>query len=143
VNGKRDPILLFDGVCNLCNGTVNFVIDHDPEGRFRFATLQSDAAMKLARDAGVDPRVGEGLESVVLIEGGRGYTRSTAILRVARLLELPWSLLYGFIILPPFIRDAAYNIVAASRYRMFGRKDVCRVPTPELRARFLDTSPQQ
>ena len=138
--GRRGhAVVLFDGVCNLCNGSVLFVIDRDPSGYFRFAPLQSDEARRLlAAHAGAGQDVAGGdLSSVVLIEGGRLYTRSTAALRVARRLTGAWPLLYAFAAVPWVARDAVYDWVARNRYRWFGREDACRVPTPDLRARFL------
>jgi predicted DCC family thiol-disulfide oxidoreductase YuxK len=131
----EDPelLLLFDGVCNFCNGAVNFVIDHDPKGRFRFASLQSELGTRLVAEHKIAPE----MLSSVLIERGKAYTGSTASLRAARYLSFPVSMLSIFILVPRFLRDAAYNWFAARRYRFFGKADVCRVPTPELRTRFL------
>lgn len=127
-------LLLFDGVCNLCNTTVNFVIDRDPAGYFRFAALQSEAAAPHLARYGLDAAV---LDSVVLIEDGRVYRKSTAALRVARRLRGAWPLLRLLLAVPRPLRDAVYDLVAANRYRWFGRRDACRIPTPALRARFL------
>jgi predicted DCC family thiol-disulfide oxidoreductase YuxK len=126
-------VLLFDGVCTLCNGFVRFVIDRDPAGRFQFAPLQSDAARRVL---GAAPQPLP--DSLVLVENGRLFTRSTAALRVARGLRFPWPLAYLFVAVPRPVRDWLYDAVARNRYRWFGRRDVCMVPTPELRARFLD-----
>lgn len=136
---KEDAALvLFDGVCNLCNGTVNFIIDRDPEGIFRFAPLQSDIAQEsLDAIEGVD---GEDA-SIVLLEGDKAYVRSTAALRIARRLSGPWSLLYGAILLPRRLRDAVYDWIARNRYHWFGRREQCRVPTPGLKDRFLEYDP--
>lgn len=134
-------IILFDGVCNLCNGFVNFVIDRDPDGVFRFAALQSEAGWQLVRDHGaVSSAGGEAalLQSVILIENGTLYRRSTAALRIARHLTPPWPLLYAFIVVPKPIRNAVYDQIAARRYDWFGQRDQCRVPTPALKDRFLD-----
>jgi predicted DCC family thiol-disulfide oxidoreductase YuxK len=128
-------ILLFDGVCNLCNGAVNFLIKADPDAYFRLGTLQSAAAHPYLRSFGMDP---EAMSTVVLIENGQLYTRSTAVLRVVRRLGAPWSLLWAFIVVPRPVRDWLYDRVAASRYQWFGRRDECRTPTPDVRARFLD-----
>ncbi|WP_343746730.1 thiol-disulfide oxidoreductase DCC family protein [Chitinophaga sp.] len=128
-------IILFDGVCNLCNGSINFVIRHDRRGHFRFAPLQSDAAATLATTHQIDISQ---MASFILVQNGKAYTKSTAALRVARQLPFPWKLLYAGIIFPRFIRDGVYNIVARNRYRWFGRKDSCMVPTPEIKERFLD-----
>jgi len=127
-------LLLFDGVCNFCNGAVLFVVDHDPRERFVFAPLQSDLGEQALRDHALR----EDLDSVVLIEGDRAFTCSTAALRVAKALKWPWPLLYyAFIAVPRPLRDAAYKYFAANRYRWFGKSDQCRVPTPALRRRIL------
>lgn len=128
-------ILLFDGVCNLCNGAVNFLIKADPDAYFRLGTLQSAAARPYLQAFGVDPGA---MNTVVLIENGRLYTRSTAVLRVLRRLEAPWLLLWAFILVPRPLRDWVYEHVAATRYQWFGRRDECRMPTPDERARFLE-----
>ena len=127
-------IVLFDGVCNLCNASVNFLLDRDPDGQFRFAALQSAAGQRHLERCGLPP---DDLESFVLVEEGRCYRRSEAALRVARRLPGAWRLLYGLIILPPPVRDALYDVVARHRYRWFGRRDTCRLPTPEEQGRFL------
>jgi predicted DCC family thiol-disulfide oxidoreductase YuxK len=127
--------VLFDGVCNLCNGFVQFIITRDPDARFRFAALQSDAAAALLRDAGVTPPLPD---SLVLVEDGRVYFRSAAALRVARRLRFPWPIAYGLVVVPRVIRDRIYDYVAAHRYRWFGRRESCMVPTPDLKRRFLD-----
>jgi predicted DCC family thiol-disulfide oxidoreductase YuxK len=127
--------ILFDGVCNLCNGFVQFVIARDPTAQFRFGALTSPAAARVLREAGV---TGPLPDSVILIEEGRVYFRSDAPLRIARHLTFPWPLLYGFAIVPRFIRDPVYDFIAARRYRWFGRREVCMVPTPELQGRFLN-----
>jgi predicted DCC family thiol-disulfide oxidoreductase YuxK len=128
--------ILFDGVCNLCNGFVQFVVARDPEARFRFGALTSPAASDVLRQAGV---TGPLPDSIILIEAGRVYFRSDAPLRIARRLPFPWPLAYGFVIVPRFVRDWIYDWVAAHRYRWFGRRDVCMIPTAELRRRFLDS----
>jgi predicted DCC family thiol-disulfide oxidoreductase YuxK len=127
------PVILFDGVCNVCNAAVNFVIDRDPRARFRFAALQSDYGRKLCGEHGIGPDI----LTIVLVEDGKAYTESTAALRIARSLQTPWPLVYGFIAVPRFLRDAAYRFFAANRYRWFGQRDQCRVPTPDIRRRFL------
>ena len=126
--------ILFDGVCNLCNGFVRFVIDRDPAARFRFAALSSDAAVRLLEDNAVRGPIPD---SIVLVEDGRVYFRSDAPLRIARGLTFPWPLLAVFLLVPRFVRDRVYDFIAARRYRWFGRRDVCMVPTPELNKRFL------
>jgi predicted DCC family thiol-disulfide oxidoreductase YuxK len=126
-------IILFDGVCNLCNATVLFVLDRDPDCRFRFASLQSSAGRRLLGRAEVDTD----MSSIVLIENGRQYRSSTAALRIARKLSWPWPVLYLLIAVPRPLRDLVYGWVARNRYRWFGRTDTCRVPSPTLMHRFL------
>lgn len=129
------PIILFDGVCNLCAWAVRFIIERDPRGVFRFASLQSAAGQELMRKHGLNPSQ---LDSFVLVENDRAYSESTAALRVARRLSGAWPLFYGAMVLPRFVRDPLYKFIARNRYRWFGKKDSCLIPTPELRARFLD-----
>ncbi|PSQ96398.1 MAG: thiol-disulfide oxidoreductase DCC [Bacteroidetes bacterium SW_9_63_38] len=134
-HSSDDPaIILFDGVCNLCNGTVNFIIDHDPDGVFCFAPLQSDAAEEHLADTTLNGH----LSTIVLVENGEAYIRSTAALRIARRLTAPWPLLYFFIVVPRPLRDTVYRWIARNRYDWFGRRDECRRPTPNLKTRFLD-----
>ncbi len=127
-------IILFDGVCNFCNGSVNFIIERDVENYFKFAPLQSEIGQKLLDEYKIDK---EQTDSVVLIENGKAFVRTTAALRVARKLSGFWSLFYGFIIVPEFIRDFFYKLFAKNRYKMFGKTDACMMPTPEVRARFI------
>lgn len=132
---QPQPILLFDGVCNLCDSAVQFVIDRDHKQRFLFAALQSEAAKAALDRAGF---TGDLPDSMILIDGDRVLTRSTAALAVARRLTFPWSLLVIAYVVPPVIRDHIYGWIAKNRYRWFGRQAACRMPTPELKARFLD-----
>ena len=127
-------VVLFDGVCNLCNGSVQFIIRRDPAGRFRFASLQSEAGQALLRRHGLDP---DDLSSVILVEDGRAYARSDAALRVARGLSGAWRAAGALRVVPRPLRDLVYGWVARNRYRWFGRREACMVPTPELRGRFL------
>jgi len=131
---KNNPVILFDGVCNLCNGFVQFVIAHDTAGVFQFASLQSDAAIEILKKHGLPTHQ---LSSVVLSEGDRYYTKSDAALRVAGRLSGIWSLARLFLVLPKFLRDWGYDLVARNRYRLFGKKESCWLPTPELKQRFL------
>ncbi|WP_238354556.1 thiol-disulfide oxidoreductase DCC family protein [Fulvivirga marina] len=129
-------LILFDGVCNLCNGTVNFVLDRDRSRCFVFGSLQSEKSKEILRSHHYDP---EALNSIVVItRSGRLMTKSNAALHIARQLSGGWKLLYLFKILPRFIRDAVYDLVAANRYKWFGRQDHCRMTSPELKQRFLD-----
>ena len=127
--------ILFDGVCNLCNGFVQFVLRHDPEEYFRFSSLQSEAAAALLAAHGSAPVMEP--ETVMLIENGKVYTHSEAALRILRRLSGPWSWLYAGMVVPRVLRDAVYRIVARNRYRWFGRQESCMLPTPALKARFL------
>lgn len=129
------PVVLFDGVCNFCESSVRFIIDRDVRGTFRFASLQSERGGELARRHGADP---DRLNTMMLIEGGELYTRSTAALRIARRLRLPWRLARLFLALPSEVRDPLYELIAANRYRWFGQKEECMIPGPEIRERFLD-----
>ncbi|MBJ6145176.1 thiol-disulfide oxidoreductase DCC family protein [Hymenobacter sp. BT559] len=133
------PTILFDGVCNLCNGFVQAVIRYDAAGRFRFAALQSDAAQALLAAAGQPHLAGSaaGPDSVVLVEDGRVYTHSTAVLRIAGHLGALGQVAQVGWLLPRTWRDALYRYVARHRYRWFGRQESCLLPTPALRARFL------
>lgn len=130
------PIVLFDGVCQFCNAGVNFILDHDRQGRIRFAALQSATGQALLAKFGLRR---DRLDTLVLVEGNRFALRSTAALRIARYLDPPWPVLCALLFLPGFLRDGAYELLAANRYRWFGQLDACRVPTPELRERFLDS----
>jgi predicted DCC family thiol-disulfide oxidoreductase YuxK len=128
-----ERIVLFDGVCNFCNGTVNFIIGHDKEKKFKFATLQSEIGNELR----MKYKIGDDVDSIVLIEVNEAFMHSTAALRIARNLGGIYSISYIFIFLPAFIRDWAYKLFAKYRYRVFGRTDTCMIPTPEIRERFL------
>ena len=131
-------VILFDGVCNLCNGFVQFVIGHDPAGRFRFAALQSEAGQALLAAHGLDAAaIANEPESVLLLSGGQLYSHSAAVLRIARGLGGWWRLAGVGRVLPRTWRDALYRFVARHRYRWFGRQDSCWLPTPALQTRFL------
>lgn len=131
---QNHPIVLFDGVCNFCEGSVRFIIDRDPEGVFRFASLQSELGENLAKEHGAD--AGE-MNTMMLVQDGKLYKRTSAALRIAGRLKFPWPLASVFLIVPPFIRDIAYRIISKNRYRWFGKKDACMIPSPEIRERFL------
>ena len=134
VNMANQPVILFDGVCNFCNGAVNFAIKRDKKARLKFATLQSGIASQLLDKFKLSAR---DLNSFVLIENGKVYTRSTAALKVFRYLDGLWPLMYGFIIVPIFLRDAIYKLIAKNRYKWFGIRKECMIPTPEVRSRFF------
>lgn len=131
---RPGAIVIFDGVCNLCNASVDFIIRHDRQGRFRFTANQHETGRQILAENGLAP---ESADTVFLYEGGRLYNRSTAALRIARGLGLPWSLAWAGMILPRPLRDAVYAWIARNRYRWFGKKETCRLPTPEERSRFL------
>lgn len=126
-------IVLFDGVCNFCNDTVNFIIRHDRARRFKFAALQSEIGQELRSKYGI----GEDIDSIILIEDDQAFTHSTAGLRIAKGLGGIMSAAYVFIVVPAVIRDFFYKTFAKNRYRIFGTKEVCVIPTPEVRERFL------
>ena len=128
-----ERLVLFDGVCNFCNGAVNFIIRHDGEKKFKFAPLQSEIGLQMQAKYGI----GEDGDSIILVENDKAYTHSTAGLRVAKGLGSIWSLGYVFIIVPSFIRDFFYRLFAKYRYRLFGRTEACMLPTPDVRERFL------
>src|SRR4051812_47642128 len=123
-DSSTHPVILFDGVCNLCNGAVQWIIRHDPQGIFHFATLQS-------RDT-------KRLETIILLDGRREYRRSTAFLHILRRLPPFKWLAYLGATLPEPIRDHIYDLIAANRYRLFGKTDQCMIPTPQIAARFID-----
>ncbi len=131
--GKK--IILFDGVCNLCNRSVQFVIRRDKKDLFRFAALQSEAGERLVRERGIDTSK---VDSIILIEPGVAYyVTSEAALRIARSLSGIWPILGIFLWLPGKLRDVFYDLIARNRYRIFGKQDACMVPSPELRKKFL------
>ncbi len=132
---RGERVLMFDGVCSLCNGFVDFVISRDKAGTFAFASLQSEPAQAFLADAGRE--ASQLLDTVVLADRDGIHMQSTAVLRVLRALRGPWAPLYGFIAVPASLRDAVYRAVAARRYRWFGKRETCRLPTPQERARFV------
>ena len=131
----QHSIILFDGVCNLCNGAVQFVIKRDNKNRFLFASLQSQEGIEILKEYNLPLNE---VNSFFLIENGKVYDKSTAALRVLKKLKGLWRLFYIFIIVPKFIGDGVYNWIAKNRYQWFGRKDECMIPTPELKAKFLN-----
>ena len=129
-------VILFDGVCNLCSGVVQFIIKHDSKKQFRFASLQSKFGEDVMKHFGLPI---DQFNSFILLENGKIYTRSTGALKVAKKLNGLYPLLYAFIVVPRFIRDAIYNLVAGKRYKWFGKKEACWIPTPELKNLFIDS----
>ena len=131
---NEKPVILFDGVCNVCTGSVQFILERDKEKKFLFASLQSNYGQELLRKEGLTTNA---FNSFILYQDNKIYTRSTAALKMFQQLKgRQW--IKFFWIVPKFIRDAAYNFIAKNRYDWFGKKEECRVPTPELKARFLD-----
>jgi predicted DCC family thiol-disulfide oxidoreductase YuxK len=135
---QSSTIILFDGVCNLCSGVVRFVIARDPHAHFRFAALQSDAARRVCAEVGATPPAAVDPDTIIVIADGRALERSDAALAIASRLPFPWPMFGVFRILPRALRDWLYRFVAKNRYRWFGKSDTCMMPTPELRARFLE-----
>tara|TARA_R110000850_G_scaffold268138_1_gene399432 strand:- start:32400 stop:32804 length:405 start_codon:yes stop_codon:yes gene_type:complete len=134
MNAETKKIILFDGVCNLCNNSVVFIIKRDKKDVFRFAAIQSDEGEKLIQKYNIDTSK---TDSIILIEENKFSVKSTAALKIAKHLKGGYPLLYGFIILPAFFRNWVYDIIAKNRYKWFGKKDNCMIPTPELKSKFL------
>lgn len=133
---EAKKIILFDGVCNLCNGAVQFIIKRDKRSVFKFASLQSEIGKQLTKERGIDTEL---LDSIILIEPGIAYySKSTAALEIMKSFGGIWSLTRLFTILPEGFRDIVYDFIAKNRYKWFGKKDACMIPTPELQSRFLD-----
>ncbi|CAM3403357.1 thiol-disulfide oxidoreductase DCC family protein [Aequorivita lipolytica] len=131
---ENHKIILFDGVCNLCNSSINFVIKHDKKNVFKFAALQSEVGLELISKFKIDTSK---LDSIILIDGDKYYEKSSAALYIAKKLSGGYPLLFGFIILPKFIRNSVYDYVARNRYKWFGKKESCMIPTAELKGKFL------
>lgn len=132
---KTEKIILFDGICNLCNQSVQFVIKHDKANQFLFASLQSDFGQNFLKEKKLDATY---FDSMVFIENNKFYTKSSAPLRIAKYLDQKVSWLRFFMIVPKPIRDFVYSIISKNRYRWFGKKESCWLPTPELKAKFLE-----
>ena len=132
---QADPIILFDGVCNLCNKSIHRIIKNERKPIYQFASLQSTIGQKILTDFGKDT---ENLDSIVLIQNGRLHQKSRAILRICKTLKWPYPLVLVFWPIPFFIRDWVYNWVARNRYNWYGKKEECWIPTPDLQKRFLD-----
>ncbi len=128
-------IILFDGVCNLCSGSVQFILKRDPQAKFKFASLQSSFGQTQLEKNGLDKN---NLHSIILLKDGKILQRSDAALEIAKQLNGLWPAFYVFKILPRFLRDGIYNWIATNRYTWFGKKDACWLPSPELKSRFID-----
>ena len=135
MDAATGPIFLFDGVCNFCNDGVNYLIQHDHAGKFRFASLQSEAGKAVLTQHGLHDLP---LSTSVLIDGDQVFLNSDCVLETARRLGGAHALAAAFLVIPRPLRDWAYRVFASNRYRMFGKREVCMVPTPEVRKRFLD-----
>ncbi len=131
---NNQSIILFDGVCNFCNSSVNFVIQRDKNSRIKFTALQSEAGQQLLKQFNLPTH---SFDTFIFIEEGVAYTLSTGALKVSKYLSGWWPMMYGLIIVPKFIRDSIYKWIAKNRYKWFGKKDQCMIPTPEVRERFL------
>jgi len=131
---SHGPILLFDGICKLCNRLVIFVIRRDKDAKIKFTPLQSASGMSLLKKTGLSVH---DINSIVFIEGENLFLKSSAVLHIFKALGGGWRLFYGFIIIPKFIRDFLYNIVARHRYRIFGKRETCMIPSPDIEKRFL------
>ena len=132
---SNERIILFDGVCNLCNSSVQFVIKRDKEAKFKFASLQSSSGQALLQKFNLPL---DQFNSFIYVHGDKVFLRSTGALKILKDLGGFWKLFYGFIIVPRFIRDFVYNYIAQNRYKFFGKRDSCMVPTPDLKKRFLE-----
>ncbi len=135
IDDIKAPVILFDGVCNLCNASVQFIIKHDTKKQFRFASLQSNLGEKTLRHFNLPANE---FNSFILLDKSKIYTKSEGALRVAKELKGVSCLLYAFIIVPRFLRDSVYSLIARNRYKWFGKKDACMTPTPELKNLFFD-----
>jgi predicted DCC family thiol-disulfide oxidoreductase YuxK len=134
-NENCDRVVFFDGVCNFCNYWVNFAIKRDRKKNLHFAPLQGETAKKILANYNIST---SSLSSVIFLDNGKIYTQSSAAFRICKHLDNGWKLFYGLMVIPKFIRDAAYNLIAKNRYRWFGKTESCMIPTPDMRERFLD-----
>ena len=132
---ENQRVILFDGVCNLCSASVQYVIERDYQNLFKFASLQSNFGQEVLEKHQLPV---DDFDSFILLENNEIYQRSTAALKVAKHLNWPIKALFIFIIIPPFIRNFVYNIIAKNRYKWFGKKNECWLPTPDLKEKFLD-----
>lgn len=130
-------IVFFDGICNLCNRSVDFILTRDKGKIFKFASLQSDIASQLLKDKGVDTSA---MRTIILLKNDKIFYRSDAVLEIIRDLKAPWPALYIFKIVPRFIRDSVYRMVSKNRYSWFGKRNTCRIPTDDEKDRFLETA---
>jgi predicted DCC family thiol-disulfide oxidoreductase YuxK len=129
------PLVIFDGLCNFCNYWVRFIIKRDKKATLKFTSLQGETAKTILPVFSINPEI---LSSVILIEDGKAYTESSAAIRICRHLDGGWKLMYGLIIIPKFLRNVVYNLIARNRYSWFGKKDQCMIPSAKDKDRFLD-----
>ncbi len=134
MKNKDQKIILFDGVCNLCNGAVTYIIKRDKKNVFKFAALQSEIGQQLISKFNIDTSK---VDSIILIDGEKHYTKSSAALHIAKQLSGAYPLLFGFMVVPKFIRNSIYDYIAKNRYKWFGKKESCMIPTAELKSKFL------
>jgi predicted DCC family thiol-disulfide oxidoreductase YuxK len=131
---QNQPIVLFDGVCNFCSASVQFVIKRNSRSNIMFCQIQSEPGQRLIAEYGLS---GLGLNSMVLIHRGKAYIKSSAALRIAAMMDMPWPLMFVFIVVPPFIRHRVYDWIGQRRYHWYGKRDACWVPDTEIQNRFL------
>ena len=134
LNKINNPVIFFDGVCNLCCSSVQFIIKRDPKKSFRFATLQSEFGNTITGTVSLPP---DNFNSFILFENGKSYSKSTAALRIVKHLSGLWPALYLFIIVPVILRDSLYSLIARNRYKWFGKKTQCWIPSKELNDLFI------
>ena len=131
----QNPVILFDGVCNLCNGSVLFILNRDPSGIFGFAPLQSETGKNLLSKFDLP---NDKLNSIILVENNEYYLRSTAALKILRRLGTLWKIVYVFMLVPRPVRDYIYDIVARNRYKWYGKRAECMIPSSDIESRFLE-----
>lgn len=131
----QNPVILFDGVCNLCNGSVLFILNRDPSGIFRFAPLQSETGKNLLSKFDLP---NDKLNSIILVENNEYYLRSTAALKILQRLGALWKIVYVFMLVPRPVRDYIYDIVARNRYKWYGKRAECMIPSSDIESRFLE-----
>ncbi len=132
---KQEQIIIFDGVCNLCSASVRFIIKRDKGFNFKFVTVQSEPGKVLLEEHGLNP---DCIHTMLLVKEGAAYTRSDAALEISRCLDGLWPILVVLKIIPKFIRNGLYTIIANNRYKWFGKKEACLVPTPDIKSRFIE-----
>lgn len=130
-----ERIILFDGLCNLCNRSVQFIIKHDKLDIFKFTSLQSESGRLLLGKYNIKSK---GIDSIVFIRDNRYYLKSTAVLYILKDLRGGWKFLFGFVVIPTILRDLFYDLIAKMRYKLFGKRDSCMMPDEKVKGRFLD-----